>query len=508
MKKTFFRSQALNTKLIWQEAPEAAAPEPIVPAEAIPVDPEQAVLTATEAATARGATVTPEIFRGDPEAHAAACEIEGDCTHLAEVVDAPLTGGSNGADVLVGQQADDTLTPETGVVAPNVTPLNTTQIESGFTQIRNQAEGMAVSPEIEAEVRASFESEPFNTEGLTEAEIQEEIQVRVISAKAEAIRNRPLTAGVDGAEPVTEGDYLAQLAEAQGLDPETLLIARARNQAGIGAEVDTTGAIEDPEAYQAELEAFTENYAAAQAYLEANADIAPDNPLIQARALAIMNGADPATIDEGSDEEDQTNLRNLTRDLSLGEGASPVARMISGDNRSINNMGSGIGTIPLDPADLDNVPALDQQTYEPGSEQAQQLFAEAARSNGMPEEWGASEGLHSILERESNGIVGRLNYTFGPVAERMGTDLNDPQFMSWAHQRMQEGATAGDFGIRSTACGLGQCIRANVEAYYPSGYEGVGDPIEEAAGMLGYIQERYGTPDEAFRQYGVHHEGY
>jgi SLT domain-containing protein len=60
----------------------------------------------------------------------------------------------------------------------------------------------------------------------------------------------------------------------------------------------------------------------------------------------------------------------------------------------------------------------------------------------------------------------------------------------------------------SSATGLGQLLLRNVEAYYPSGVQGIGNPEEEAVGMLLYIEDRYGTPDNAWSQYGKHHEGY
>ena len=49
---------------------------------------------------------------------------------------------------------------------------------------------------------------------------------------------------------------------------------------------------------------------------------------------------------------------------------------------------------------------------------------------------------------------------------------------------------------------------SNVDRYYPDGRAGIGDPVNEAAGMLAYIRDRYGNPDNAWSQYGVHHEGY
>jgi ribose 5-phosphate isomerase RpiB len=66
-----------------------------------------------------------------------------------------------------------------------------------------------------------------------------------------------------------------------------------------------------------------------------------------------------------------------------------------------------------------------------------------------------------------------LNYTFQKVADQMGTKIDDPQFVTYIHNKLKEGAKAKDFGIVSTACGVGQFIRANVLAYYPEGFDGI-----------------------------------
>jgi len=108
--------------------------------------------------------------------------------------------------------------------------------------------------------------------------------------------------------------------------------------------------------------------------------------------------------------------------------------------------------------------------------------------------------------KESGGIVGRLNYTFGPVAKRMGTSINDPKFITFVHNKLKQGATVRDFGIRSTASGIGQMIRSNVVAYYPDKFQGIGNPDSECIGMLRYIKQRYGTPANVVAQYGKHHE--
>ena len=137
------------------------------------------------------------------------------------------------------------------------------------------------------------------------------------------------------------------------------------------------------------------------------------------------------------------------------------------------------------------------QRYAPGSQEARDLFRQAARNAGLPESWADSPGLHNILRRESDGQVGRPNYTYGARAR-------DPSQWASIHDELK----AGRKTTRSSATGLGQLLFANVDKYYPSGRAGIGDPLEEATGMLRYIADRYGSPDNAWAQYGRRHEGY
>ena len=142
-----------------------------------------------------------------------------------------------------------------------------------------------------------------------------------------------------------------------------------------------------------------------------------------------------------------------------------------------------------------NIPR--QDTYAPGSPEARALFSEAARMAGLPPEWGNSEALHNILRRESGGQVGRPNYTYGDRAR-------DPSQWGSIHDELKN----GQITARSSATGLGQLLLSNVDKYYPNGRAGIGDPLQEAAGMLRYIADRYGTPENAWRLYGTRHEGY
>jgi len=137
------------------------------------------------------------------------------------------------------------------------------------------------------------------------------------------------------------------------------------------------------------------------------------------------------------------------------------------------------------------------QVYEPGSREQVALFEEAARRIGVPESWASSRGLQNILRRESNGRVGVPNYTYGDRAR-------DPSRWGEIHDELRSGRITA----RSSATGLGQLLLSNVDRHYPDGRAGIGDPVNEAAGMLSYIRDRYGNPDNAWSQYGVHHEGY
>ncbi len=382
-------------------------------------------------------------------------------------------------------------------------PLSAEKATSVFREPESK---IVTNPDIEEAVVKSFKEDSFETKGLTEAEIKSEVEDRVIRAKAEQIGERVLIPGKEGKPGMTEGQYIEKLAKDHDIDPNTLLIARAKNQAGIGAEVDKENTITDPEAYKQSLETFAQNFKKAQDYIAANKDLIAQNPDIQARAMAILQGKDPNDLSP----EAQAKLRTqIATDERLGEQFSTLNRMTTGNTSSLNNIGSGIGTVSLDPADLNATPPLDQKKYAPGSAEAQQLFAKAARDNGMPEEWGKSPGLHSVLGKESGGIVGRLNYTFKAVAKRMGTSVDDPKFVGWVHGKLRSGASAKDFGIRSTATGLGQLLIGNVKKHYPGGISEIGKPEGEAAGMLAYMKSRYGTPDNAAAKYGkMGHEGY
>lgn len=141
------------------------------------------------------------------------------------------------------------------------------------------------------------------------------------------------------------------------------------------------------------------------------------------------------------------------------------------------------------------VPILER--YPPGAEVTKRLFREAATLIGVPQRWADSKALENILRRESNGVVGRPNYTYGERAS------NRAQWNS-IHEELRAGARK----TKSSATGLGQLLLSNVDRYYPDGRAGIGDPLNEAAGMLAYIKDRYKTPEKAWSLYNVLHEGY
>ena len=136
--------------------------------------------------------------------------------------------------------------------------------------------------------------------------------------------------------------------------------------------------------------------------------------------------------------------------------------------------------------------------YPPFAEKTKKLFEKAAKRAGLPTSWAREDGLHQILDKESDGWVGIPNYTYRERSE-------DKTQWGSVHDELRQGRKTAT----SSATGLGQLLLANVEKYYPSGRAGIGDPVEEAAGMLAYIKDRYGTPANAWASYGkMGHEGY
>ena len=86
-------------------------------------------------------------------------------------------------------------------------------------------------------------------------------------------------------------------------------------------------------------------------------------------------------------------------------------------------------------------------------------------------EWASSAGLRNLLDAESEGQVGKLNYTYGARAR-------DPSEWAAVHEELRNGAITA----KSSATGLGQLLLSNVDKYYPSGRQGIGNPTEEPSG--------------------------
>lgn len=156
------------------------------------------------------------------------------------------------------------------------------------------------------------------------------------------------------------------------------------------------------------------------------------------------------------------------------------------------------GAKAVDPTKPKPTPVTgDFPKYTPGSPEQVALFKEAAKLAGVPESWASSKSLQKLLSAESGGQVGVPNYTYGDRAK-------DPAEWGKIHEELRDGKITA----KSSATGLGQLLAKNVDKYYPSGRLGIGNPVEEAAGMMSYIKDRYGSPENAWSQYNKHHEGY
>lgn len=147
--------------------------------------------------------------------------------------------------------------------------------------------------------------------------------------------------------------------------------------------------------------------------------------------------------------------------------------------------------------------------YAPGSAELSTLLSAASGVVGLPNEWSRSTAMHELVRKESGGWVGIPNYTWGELSDpsnasrwpaevwRPLKDLGPEQVPQWVKDR------AAELGRKwSSATGLGQLLTSNVVLYYPSGMDGIGNPLEEAAGMLMYVAARYGDPETAYAMHG------
>ena len=150
--------------------------------------------------------------------------------------------------------------------------------------------------------------------------------------------------------------------------------------------------------------------------------------------------------------------------------------------------------------------------YSPGSPEAVALFRQGAYLAGVPIEWANSPALHWVLGKESNGWVGVPNYTYGHRWRGTG-DARSLSEAVHAHRsdwsEVWNELRQGKITAKSSATGLGQLLLSNVDRYYPDGRAGIGVAEQEAAGMLAYIKDRYGSPERAQELYGKQgFEGY
>lgn len=129
--------------------------------------------------------------------------------------------------------------------------------------------------------------------------------------------------------------------------------------------------------------------------------------------------------------------------------------------------------------------------YPPNSPELIALLEQAAIAAGLPVWWAREKSAHKLIELESNGWVGRPNYTI--------PGWNDRKKWPAIIAKLRAGQSVpGD----SDAAGLGQLLPSNMKAYAPAGIKGYGDPLQEAIGFLRYVHDRYGSPDVALSVYG------
>lgn len=139
--------------------------------------------------------------------------------------------------------------------------------------------------------------------------------------------------------------------------------------------------------------------------------------------------------------------------------------------------------------------------YPPGTAKQIALFRRAAQAAGLPVSWSASPELVKLLRGESNGWVGIPNYQYG---ERAFDRSRWPEVWSEIRSGICPKRMPGVQGRFTCATGLGQLTPSNVDAFYPSGRAGIGDPLEEAIGMLRYVEHRYGSPEAAWAFWQEH----
>jgi len=135
-------------------------------------------------------------------------------------------------------------------------------------------------------------------------------------------------------------------------------------------------------------------------------------------------------------------------------------------------------------------PNFNLKKYPPGSPEQIALFEAAAQYAGLPKSWARAPSLHKLLTRESGGRVGIPNFTYGDRA-------SDPSKWPEVWNELRNDI----YTTNSSATGLGQLLASNAAKFYPDGKAGIGDPFNEAVGMLRYIDKRWTSPDRAWECY-------
>ncbi len=389
------------------------------------------------------------------------------------------------------------------------TPLEWNKVQEILWKVSQWPNSVAVSDKTKADIAKSFEEKPFDTVNKTEKEIQEEVEARAIELKVKEMKARELSPAKGETPAQSEADYIKELEKKYWLSEDSLTSIRARNQTWIGSDIDKdtnqSWKITDPESYKSKMEKLAQNAKKAQEYAKANeALLNAWNDTIAANVAAILEGKDPANLSEA---EQKAYTQKAHKDMQQGDGASSLNRLLWKGMKWFDSNGGG-GNVNLDPKQLTNLPPTNPEK----AENLWKLFGSAIEKYGkqydIPQEWANDSNLHKVVMKESGWIVGRLNYCFWPVAQRMGTNINDPKFITFVHQKLQAGASAWDFWIRSVASWVGQMIKANVVKYYPDQLKGIWNADSECIGMLRYIKERYQTPANVVAKYGQSHEGY
>ena len=137
-----------------------------------------------------------------------------------------------------------------------------------------------------------------------------------------------------------------------------------------------------------------------------------------------------------------------------------------------------------------------KKVYEPHSCDAVLLFSQAAKRVGVPVEWSNSSALHEILDLESDGIVGIPNYSIKTDTGKTAR-FHPSSWKKIRDQIKRKDRVPNTEHTRTTAMGLGQLTKENMDKYSPNGFNDIGNALLEAQAMLLYIDDRYGSPEQA-----------